>query len=177
MESWLELEKRFRSLSGDLKYCRLDGQWGSAGEYWRIAGSARTPATEQYEILSSLAGQVLKKVLKGSDEAEKKLLGISDPKIAWYNALKGRSGSFGDHSYARELNEDGSSAGLIFTGSLTNMADAAANLCLALHTSHPILQRKRWWQWLHDNYVKAIIIGGILAIIGAAARWAFGNAG
>jgi len=178
MESWLELEKRFRSLTAELKFCRLDAQWGAAGEYWRIAGSSRTPATEQFEILSSLAGQLLQKALTGPTGTEKQPLAAEDPKLIWYKALKSNSRSFGDQSYGQQFNADGTSAGFIFTGSLNNIADAAANLCLALHASHPPLaERKNRWQWVHDNYIKALIIGTILAIVGAAAKWVFANAG
>jgi len=178
MESWLELEKRFRSLTAELKFCRLDAQWGAAGEYWQIAGSSRTPATEQFEILSSLAGQLLQKALTGSTGTEKQPHATTDPKLVWYNALKSNGGSFGGQSYAQHLNSNGTSAGFIFTESVNNIADAAANLCLALHAAHPpVPERKNWWQWVHDNYVKALIIGTVLAIVGAAAKWVFASAG
>ena len=68
MDSWLDIEQRFRLLAPELKHHRLDAQWGAAGEYWRIAGSGSTSATEQFEILSSLAGQLLRRVLKGESE-------------------------------------------------------------------------------------------------------------
>ncbi|MFD2270511.1 hypothetical protein ACFS07_03585 [Undibacterium arcticum] len=79
MKSWLDLEMRFRSLAPNLRHCRLDVQWGAAGEYWRIAGTGSTPTTQEYELLSVVAGKFLGQVLNASDEADKVLLQITDP--------------------------------------------------------------------------------------------------
>jgi len=169
MNSWLELEQRFRGLAPTLTHCRLDAQWGAAGEYWHIAGSS-SPATTEYEILSTLAGRLLQRVLRQKIESEKALLSVEDPKIRWYTALKSQSPSFAHGIYGEQRNEDGSSVGFIFTGNIRSIAEASANLCLAFHASHPIVERTSRWRWLHDNYIKAIIIGGILALVGAAAK-------
>ena len=48
------------------------------------------------------------------------------------------SSSFGHHGYGEQLNEDRSSAGFIFTGTVNQIAEASANLCLSFHISHPI---------------------------------------
>ncbi len=174
MDSWLEIEQRFRLLAQELKHHRLDVQWGAAGEYWRIAGfGGQTPATEQFQILSSLAGQLLGRVLKGENKVEQLLLATADTKLRWYHALKALSSSFGDQSYGEQLNEDGSSAGFIFTGTISQIAEASANLCLAFHASYPIVERKSKWQWLHENYIRAIIIGIVVTIAGAIAKLLF----
>ncbi len=170
MDSWLNLEQRFRLLAPELRHHRLDAQWGAADEYWRLTGARDTPATEQFEILSSLAGQLLGRVLKGGNETEKLLLSLHDTKLRWYNALKAMSSSFGRHSYAEQRNEDGSSAGLIFTGTVSQIAEASANLCLALHISHPIVERKTKWQWFHENYLRALIVAIVAAIATAAIK-------
>ena len=166
MNSWLELEQRFRALAPALRHYRIDAQWGAAGDYWRIAGSASNPATTEYEILSTLAGQMLQRVLSQKVESEKALISIEDPKIRWYTALKLLSPSFGNNLYAEQVKEDGSSGGFIFTGTISSIGEASANLCLAFHASHPIVERTSRWRWLHDNYIKAIIIGCILALVG-----------
>lgn len=173
MDSWLDLEQRFRVLAPELRHHRLDAQWGAAGEYWRIAGSGTTPATEQFEILSSLAGQLFGRVLKGGNELETLLLSTADTKLRWYKALKARSSSFGHQSYGEQLNENGSSGGFIFTGTVNQIAEASANLCLAFHSSHPIVERKTKWQWLHENYIRALIIAVVAALVGAAAKMWF----
>jgi hypothetical protein len=167
MRTWLELEERFRALAPALQYCRLDAQWGAAGEYWRIAGSRATPATYEYEVLSALAGRFLGSVLRQDVEDERALLEVEDSKVRWYRLLMRHSPFFGDRNYGQQINEDGSSAGFIYTGSLSQMAEAAAVQCLALHASHPLKETKSGWQWFHDNYLKGIIIGAVLAVVGA----------
>jgi len=174
VNSWLELEQRFRNLAPSLQHSRLDAQWGAAGEYRRLAGTGLTPATHEYEILSTIAGQLLEKVLRPTEEGEKALLGIGDARTRWYNLLKSQSPFFGDRSYGQQFHEDGSPARVIFTGSLSTPADAAATLCLSLHTSHPIVEQKSKWPWLHDNYIKAIIVGVIVALIGLGAKFLIG---
>lgn len=138
MESWFDMEKRFRVLAPDLQHHRLDAQWGAAGEYWRVAGFGRSPATEQFEMLSSLAGQLLGGVLGGGNELEQALLSIKDSKIRWYQALKALSSAFKSDGYGEQLNEDGSSGGFIYTGTINQIAEVSANLCLSLQISHPI---------------------------------------
>lgn len=170
MKSWLELEQRFRALAPSLQHFRLDAQWGAAGEYWRLAGGGTTPASHEYEILSALGGRMLQKVLSTASESEQALLQMKDPEVRWYNLLKARSPFFGDRSYGQQLHEDGSSAGFIYTGSVRQPAEAAAVLCLALEASHPIVERKSKWQWLHENYVKAILVGAAVALLGAVAK-------
>ena len=170
MNSWLELERRFRALAPSLAHCRIDAQWGAAGEYWRIAGSATSPISTEYEILSTMAGQLLQRVLSEKIESEQSLLAIQDPKIRWYNALKLKSPQFGHQNYAQQINEDGTSAGFIFMGSVSQIAEASANLCLAFQVSHPIVERPSRWQWLHENYIRALIIGTVLALVGAVAK-------
>jgi hypothetical protein len=106
-------------------------------------------------------------------EGEAAFLEIEDPRRRWYCLLKLSSPTFGDRSYGEQLNDDGTSAGFIYTGSLTSIADASANLCLALQASHPIVERKGKWQWLHDNYIKALVVGAILAVVGAGVKLMF----
>ena len=138
MNSWHELEQRFRALAPALRHYRLDAQWGAAGEFWRITGSTNGPTTTEYEILSTMVGQLLERMLSKKIEADKTLLAIVDPKIRWYNALKLLSPSFGGFSYGEQTNDDKSSAGFIFTGSIRPFAEASANLCLTFHTKPPV---------------------------------------
>ena len=174
METWLDIEQRFRSIASLLSHSRLDVQWGAAGEHWRIAGLSDQLATQQFEVLASFAGQSLERVLKPEIEAEKLLLNIPDARIRWYNLLKQSSPTFGNLSYGEQLNEDGSSGGFIFTGSLHKFADASANLCLSLHSSHALRETPQSkWKWFHDNYGKSLIIGAVLAMIGAAIKLFF----
>ena len=131
-------------------------------------------AIQQFEVLASFAGQSLERVLKPEIEAEILLLNISDARIRWYNLLKQSSPTFGNLSYGEQFDEVGSSGGFIFTGSIHKFADASANLCLSLHSSHTLRETPQSkWKWFHDNYCKSLIIGGVFALIGAAFKLIF----
>ena len=173
MENWLDLESRFRSLAPALQFARLDAQWGAAGEYWRIAGVSNSAAVQQFEILASIAGKSLERALLAAGESDSKLLGIEDVKHRWYALLKESSPEFGNLSYGQQVSDDGSPAGLIYTGSIRSFSEASGNLCLSLHASHPIKDIKSKWVWFHENYGKGLLIGGILAVAGAAAKLLF----
>ena len=173
MEDWLELERRFRALAPALQFARLDAQWGAAGEYWRVAGAGNSTVVQQFEILATLAGQNLAKALAAVNQSGPPLLHVADAKHRWYGLLKESSPAFGNCSYGEQKNDDGSSAGFIYTGSIHPVAEASANLCLSLHASHPIKEKKSKWLWFHENYGKALIVGGILALVGAAAKLLF----
>lgn len=87
IQTWLDLEERFRRLIPDLKYTRLDEQTGAAGEFWRIAGGDARQAANEFELLSMLAGKLLQQV--GRNKAElKEIIVHHDFKICWYRALK-----------------------------------------------------------------------------------------
>lgn len=173
MENWLDLENRFRSLAPAFQFARLDAQWGAAGVHWRIAGAGNPTAVQQFEILASLAGQRLERALVAAGQANSELLQIADAKHRWYSLLKESSPAFGNLSYGQQLNDDGSSAGFIYTGSIHPFSEASANLCLSLHASHPIRDIKSKWVWFHENYGKGLVIGCILALVGAAAKLLF----
>lgn len=173
MQTWLDFETRFRALAPALQFVRLDAQWGAAGEYWRIAGGGNSPVIQQFEILAAYAGQQLAKALELAGESTSPLLQVEDPKHRWYRMLKESSPAFGDLSYGEQRNDDGSSAGFIYTGTIHPFAEASANLCLSLHASHPLKEKNSKWHWFHENYGKALIVGGILALVGAAAKLLF----
>ena len=173
MDNWLDLESRFRALAPALQHARLDGQWGAAGVYWRVAGAGNSPTVQQFEILATLAGQLLAKVHLAANKSHSPLLQIVDAKHRWYGLLKESSPAFRDLLYGEQKNDNGSSAGFIYTGSIHPFAEASANLCLSLHSSHPITEKKSKWLWFHENYGKALIVGVILALVGAAAKLLF----
>src|SRR5260370_39532275 len=55
LPTWLELEQRFKELEPALQFSRIDGQTGSAGEYWRIAGSAGRDAEDRFNAVAAMA--------------------------------------------------------------------------------------------------------------------------
>ncbi|MDR7332454.1 hypothetical protein [Roseateles asaccharophilus] len=169
MQTWLDLESRFRALAPRLKFGRLDAQWGAAGEHWHIAGGADQLARQEFELLSAVAGRFLEQVYSAKDPDQSKLLLIEDPRARWYTLLKQFAG-VQNLLHGQQLHDDGSPAGSIYSGTVTAFVESSANLCLALHTKSPIVERQSKWKWFHDNYGKALIVGVALALVGAGIK-------
>lgn len=166
MKSWLEFEHRFRALSGSLGYYRLESQWGAAGEHWHLSGGNPTPKTQQFELLSALAGEKLLVVLRAEDEITTDLLNEPDHRIRWYKALKFWSGHFTNDLYGYQTDVKGEFSGHIFSGSLKELPENSANVCLALQTRFPIPE-KSMLQRMWDEYGSKVIVGLILAVAAA----------
>lgn len=66
MPTWKELEVDFRELRTALQYSRLDAQWGTSGEHWRLAGGHDPNVRRQFEALSRIAGEKLSEALQSS---------------------------------------------------------------------------------------------------------------
>lgn len=166
MNSWLEFENRFREVSAKLSHTRIDHQWGAAGEYWRIAGSATTPAVQELELLAALAGAALKKALKKSTPSTEFVFSEADDKTRWYRALRAWSGGFASTQHAYQTNENGEFAGNIFSDTMYDPALMSANLCLMLHTDYPFPEES-FWRKVWDEYGSKIVVGAAVAGITA----------
>jgi hypothetical protein len=169
MRTWLDLESRFRSLAPKLKSGRLDAQWGAAGEYWRIVGGVDAAARQEYELLCGLAGRLLEDVYSPKDRDHAKYLAVENPRTRWYALLKNFAG-VQNLIHGEQWNDDGSSAGFIHSGTVPSFVESSANLYLALHAEKPIVERQSKWKRFHDNYGKALIVGVVLALVGAAIK-------
>lgn len=95
----------------------------NTGEYWRITGSATTPAVQELELLAALAGATLKRVINNSMPSAEFVFSEADDKTRWYRALRAWSGGFEVAHHAYQTNENGEFAGNI---SLTH--------CMILHS-------------------------------------------
>ncbi len=161
MNTWLEFEARFRELSPLMQSARIDDQTGSAGEHWRIAGiTLNNETVKQYELLCNLAGQQITDLNIGSNE----LLNHTDPKVRWYRLLKSSTASYQNGLAGYQTDDDGNNLGWLYTGTINNICEGSANLCLQLHTTNPIKPKLR--ETLYQDYGKQIIIGIILLFIG-----------
>lgn len=138
MKSWLEFEDRFRRIAIPLQYLRIDFQWGDAGEYWRLCGMPASALDRQFEGLAELAGLVLQETAKTRGELLPLVTKEKEAKHVWYRALKELTHDFKFGFYATQHEEDGSNAGTIYTGSISNIGESSANLCLWLHAKYPI---------------------------------------
>jgi hypothetical protein len=161
MKTWLDFESRFRGLSSVLQHARIDDQSGSAGEYWRIAGiTSNSEAIRQFELLCNISGQQITELQACSDE----ILNHEDPKIRWYRLLKNTSAIYERDNPAYKCDDEGNNLGWLYGGTISNICESSANLCLQLHSSHPI--KLKWHEVLYQDYGKQVIIGIILLIIG-----------
>jgi len=120
-----------------MTYTRLDAQWGSAGEYWHLAGSFERNTDKQFKALSSIAGQKLASVLNPEVEVENELLHEPNPAIRWYKGIWKISNNFEYGFIGEQTNNDGTSGGHIYTGTINKIGEAAATFCLELAARYP----------------------------------------
>lgn len=166
MQTWLDLEKRFRLLTSKLKDTRLDEQSGHAGEYWRLAGGYSSSSHNEFELLSSLAGNLLREV--GHHKAElREITNHQDSKICWYRALKKFSNSCSPRFYAVQKDKKGDDS-VIVISSIHDLAENSANVCLFLEVHYPLTTK--FYIKLWNDYGKQIAIGIIIAVILAILR-------
>ncbi|WP_337912459.1 hypothetical protein [Vibrio cholerae] len=167
MDSWLDIERRFRDLAPALKFHRLDDQTGAAGEWWRVAGEPCQVVTD-FELLCELAGEQLAIVLKSESEYADIVAG-NNVKWMWYRMLKKNTSSYKMGSSGYEIADDGT-RNWIYTGSLNNIGESAANLALWLNAKYPLRPKiniEAWYKKLYRDYGKEILIGVVVAIIGS----------
>ena len=174
MPTWYELEQRFKELESALQYSRIDGQSGAAGEHWRLAGTAGPDIDQRFKTLAQIAGD---KFISDFPDEAKRFPEITDEKnaaIRWYKALKCIAYRYEMDTYAEQRNADGSSAGLIFLGTIQKPASASATLCLSLAARVPTHQSratsprqskiKLAATWV-VTHVMQIVIGVVVAVI------------
>jgi hypothetical protein len=142
MNSWLDFEDRFRRIAPALQYVRIDFQWGSGGEFWRLAGGATGTLNRQFEALAELGGISLFEAAKTYTELTVTLSKESDPKYVWYRVVKELSGEFKMGPFGYYTDEAGKPNGSVFTGSISNIGEVSANVCLILHSRYPLLKKE-----------------------------------
>jgi|GEM_PF-2705446 len=163
MESWLEVEDKFRQLKG-LENLWLDIQWGSSGEHWSIVSRRDTPEVARFKILVDTAGSALKVALPKEFE----LMEEGCPEIRWYRAVKFFSGESLNTRIAFETDRiTGEQIGCVYSGRIDNIASVSANLCLWLHENHPIKDTQTRWEKFYESHGREIIVGIIVALVTA----------
>ena len=143
MKTWLEFEQRFRQIADILQGLRIDFHWGAAGEHWCLCGMPSSSHVQQFDALAELASLALQEC---SIKHPKLLPLISmekEPKHVWYRALKELSKEFKTNLLASQQDEQGNFTGHIFSGSVMNIGEASANLCLLLHAQYPLQVKKK----------------------------------
>jgi hypothetical protein len=135
--TWYDLERRFRELEPALQFSRIDGQTGAAGEYWRIAGGFDRDATSRFEATAAIASTRLFQDFTVEINSYPELEQETDPTIRWYKALQYIGNKYEHGPMAEQVNDDGSSGGFLYRGSILRPATVSATLCLTLASRAP----------------------------------------
>lgn len=167
MNSWADIEKRFRALEEPLRGLRLDFQWGDAGEHWNLTGVQRDEAYRECLLLSGVAGKLLEHSLTGEKDPGRWLLQVRDPTYRWFRAVKELSGRFESHLPAYGVDEDGNRVETIYTGTMPNYIINSANLCLWLEAEYPVQDRRSFWERVYEDHGRTLINGTVLIIVSA----------
>jgi len=132
MLSWKELEEEFFKLKDTLQSSKIDVQWGDSGEHWRIAGGMHKTVIQRFKELACIAGEKLLEVNQVKNYKE--IINENAPEIRWYKGIK----NLLDNSFEFKLygtmrdDKNNNDAGHIYTGSIYNIAENSANLCLKM---------------------------------------------
>ncbi len=173
MPSWQELESRFKELLPAMGDARVDGQWGSAGEYWHVAAYFGANARKRFEALAFIAGEKLSEILENGRSPDDELLAENDPKVRWYKAIWKISGTFEHRLSGRELDDNGNAVGTIYGGTIPSIVEASITLCLelgarypekqseALHNEKPKNAFRRFWEKKGED-ILATVVGGLM---------------
>lgn len=162
MNDWLSLETRFREISKLLPSLRLDIQTGADGEHFNLTGDSRNSNYRQMVSLCSISGKLLKRSLgKGA-----KALDEPDDLIRWFRFMKD-CGPYQVDTFGTMRNADGTSAGSIALGRILGFCDECANLCLELEAKYPVRDERGFWERLHANYGRDLIVGTTVAVVTA----------
>lgn len=115
----------------------------------------------QFEALAELSGLALVECAETHVELLPTVANEREAKYAWYRALKELTNDFEFGSYGTQHKEDGSYAGTIYWGSISNVVEASANLCLLLHARYPLpIQEKQMTEIKISNSTIGILNTG-----------------
>jgi hypothetical protein len=129
MPTWYELEQRFGELRAELRFARLDRQFGTDGEFWRVAASGSPIANAKFKALATIAGR---KLTTSSLQLPDEVAQATDDETRWFKMIT-RSLSFYRPGFVGEMrDDDGKTVGWIGTGSLNDPAAVSAATCLEL---------------------------------------------
>ena len=115
MDSWIDLEKRFRALAPQLAHARIDDQTGVDGEYWRIAGTATNNETvREFELLCAVAGSLISDL----DVYPPEIVDHTDTTVRWFRLMKANSATYRQDIIGTVSTSDGEVRGHIVTANI-----------------------------------------------------------
>jgi len=129
---WAQLRTEFDGLRENMRFYRLDYQWGAVGTYYRLAGGGRSEATRRFEVLAGIAGRKLREL--PPDSLNPAVHDESDAIAAWYEALRHHSGAFEIGIVGMQSDDAGNHMGNIYTGGVSQPAESSSLVCLQLST-------------------------------------------
>ena len=133
MSSWRDLETQFHQLEPSMEQARLERQWDSVAEDWRLGGKVDLASAKQFRELAAAAGALLEGpgIAVPADVAAE-----SDPTRRWFRALWHMTGPHAT-PITGMMSLHGGSAGPVSIGRISQPAHASAALALRFQSSHP----------------------------------------
>jgi hypothetical protein len=131
MSSWSELEVRFHQLEPSMEQAKLERQWDSATEDWRLGGKVDLVAGRQFREVSAAAGALLEGsgVAMPADVASE-----PDPLRRWFRALWFMAGPH-DPPITGMMSLYGGTGGSVSVGRVERPAHASAALAHTFQAS------------------------------------------
>ena len=124
MSSWHDLETQFHQLEPSMEAARLELQWDSAAEDWRLGGKVDLASAKQFRALAAAAGALLQGpgVAVPTDVAAE-----TDPLRRWFRALWHMAGPH-EAPITGMMSLHGGTAGPVSIGRVQRPAHASAAL-------------------------------------------------
>lgn len=163
MQTWLDLERRFRTIADSLTQIRLDAQWGAAGESREIVGAAHHPKVREFVTLCGIGGRLLERSLDQDSEMGTVLFAEPDPIQRWYLLLVKYSGAV--ENILSGYEEADGERRWVYSGTISEPVSVSANQCLEMEVKFPVRDSRKWYRRLYDDYGREIVIGTILTLI------------
>lgn len=135
MNDWKEIEKSFLEIQDPFKDMRAD--WSdqpSIRNHWRIAAGIDNFARSRFEVLAKYAGKSLLNSAYAINKCSANILNITDDMARWLTAVREMTGKFTFGSMGTLLDSDENSIGTLCTGTINQVIEASALLCLQLAT-------------------------------------------
>ena len=173
MSKWRELEKDFRELSKHLQFMRADVTWdGSGREKWTLAAATGQNYEKRFLALAKRGSNYITSIHHLDRDVLSKLIAEPDSVIRWYKAIAKLGNNFDYRFTATERVQNVEH--YIHLGSIHNIVDASALLCLELDTEEKEIlpsetkgtRTKNSFLQLCKQYAHEIIIGIAVAVIG-----------
>ncbi len=133
MSKWRSLEKDFRDIPDPYNDLRADWSHQEAiPNHWRLAGGSFRAAKDRFEQIAKLAGKALLFDRSIISSLPKEVIQEKDHLIRWLTALRLMTNRFEYGPVGRLLDTNNQPVGHLLTGTVHNVIECSALLCLQL---------------------------------------------